>query len=152
MSDPLEGTIYAAGRNAIKHGLEMNGQTGGSVLGKILLFFPKLIWKLIVIVFKLYGSLFYIIFGGIAALLVLLLKGIDKISFIHFFSFFRTPDYIDSESVEISKGKKAALIILKIFGSILYFVVGIITFIWRGIIKFFSKISWFKFYNNFLSI
>lgn len=152
MSDPLEGTIYAAGRNAIKHGLEMHGETGGSVLGKILLFFPKMIWKLIVLVFKLYGSILYLIFGGIVALVALLLKGIDKISFIHFFSFFQTNDFNESGTVEMSKGKKAALIILKIFGSILYFVVGLVTLILRGIIKVINKISWFKFYNNFLAI
>lgn len=152
MSDPLEGTIYAAGRNAIKHGLKMNGETGGSAIGKILLFFPKLIWKLIVLIFKLYGSMLYLLFGSVVALVALLLKGLDKISFIHFFSFFRTFDSGESEYVEMSKGKKAALIILKIFGSIIYFVVGLITFILRGIMKVINIISWFKFYNNFLSI
>lgn len=53
MSDPLEGTIYAAGRNAIKYGLEKNGETGGSAIEKLLLFFPKMIWKLFVLISKL---------------------------------------------------------------------------------------------------
>lgn len=152
MSDPLEGTIYGAARNAIKYGLEKNGETRGSAIGKLLLFFPKMIWKLFVLIFKLYFSLFYVIFGGIVALIVLLLKCIDKISFIHFFSFFRSVDFSKSDSIEMTKGKKVTLIILKIFGSIIYFVVGLITFILRGIMKVINYLSWFNFYNNFLSI
>ena len=152
MSDPLDGTIYGAGKKAIKAGFASAGETPGSALKKILLFFPWLIWKLIVLIFKLYGSFLYLIFGGVTALIVLLLKGVDKISFIHFFSFFRTENMIESDSLEMSKGKKIALIILKIFGSILYFVIGLIVFVFRGITKLISKISWFKFYNNFLFI
>lgn len=151
MSDPLEGTIYAAGRNAIKHGLEMNGETAGSAAGKILLFFPKMIWKLFVLIFKLYGFLLYVILGGITCLAALLLKVLDKISFLHFFSFFGS-GYGASSSKEMSTGKRVVITFLKVFGTILYFLIGLIIFIMRGILKFLNLFSWGRFYNNFLGI
>ena len=41
----LDGTIYGAAVNAVKHGISQSGESTGSFFGKVLLFFPKMIWK-----------------------------------------------------------------------------------------------------------
>lgn len=83
----LDGTIYGAAANAVKYEISQSGESTGSFFGKVLLFFPKMIWKLMVLMVKLIGSLYYAIFGGITVLIVLVEKLIEKISFIRIFKF-----------------------------------------------------------------
>lgn len=41
----FDGTIYGAAANAVKYGISQSGKSTGSFFGKVLLFFPKMIWK-----------------------------------------------------------------------------------------------------------
>lgn len=41
----LDGTIYGAAANAVKYGISRSGESTGSFFCKVLLFFPKMIWK-----------------------------------------------------------------------------------------------------------
>ena len=154
----LDGTIYGAAVNAVKYGIKrsgkQSGESTGSFFGKVLLFFPKMIWKLMVLMVKLIGSLFYAIFGGITVLIVLVEKLIEKISFIRIFKFLYGDNsyYQSSDSGEMSKGKKTALIIGKIFGTILYIFVGIIATVFRFFTIIINWFSYFKFYNGLLNI
>ena len=158
----LDGTIYGAAVNAVKYGIKrsgkqsgkQSGESTGSFFGKVLLFFPKMIWKLMVLMVKLIGSLYYAIFGGITVLIVLVEKLIEKISFIRIFKFLYGDNsyYQYSDSGEMYKGKKTALIIGKIFGTILYIFVGIIATVYRFFTIIINWFSYFKFYNGLLNI
>lgn len=112
---------------------------------KILLFIPRVIWKLFVWMIKLIFALIYIAMGGIAIYCALIVKLLEKITFVRMFKFITKnlfPAYAADGPISAEGPKGIVFNVIKVFGTAVYIFMGACTFpLWI-----FTKVSsWFSF-------